>query len=559
MKDLLKVAAGDASGDLLIKNARIVNVFSGEIETGDVMVAKGIIVGVGEYEKAAKTVDADGDYLLPGLIDAHVHIESSHLNPISFGKAALLHGTTTIIADPHEIANVLGLPGLTYMAKAAEKTPLDIFYMAPSAVPATGLETAGAVLDAKDIRYLLAKLGFFGLGEMMNFPGVLMGDDEVLAKLAAAKDMKRPVDGHCPALTGRSLNGYVLAGITTEHEAATAKEAKEKLARGMMILIREGSAAKNLEALLPTVNDGNWPYFAFAADDINCHDLEKGGDILPLLKKAVALGLHPIRSVQMATINPARHYHLDDRGAIAPGRKADLLLVSDLKNFTVKGVYKDGKAVGAYDHPKYREENVLNTVHLFPLDALTFPDPNGKTKARVIQAMPGSLYTAEAIYPLAEIEKRNDIQKVLVIARHGKNRNFAWGFVEGFHLKAGAIASTVAHDSHPLIVVGNRIEEMRCAAEVLAAQGGGMAAVKDGKLLASLPLPIAGLMTDAEPKEVAALEAALLSAAKELGCPLPSPFMTLSFLALPVIPKLKISDRGLVDVEKFTFTSLYLD
>lgn len=559
MKQLLKIAAGEAPGDLLFTNGRIVNVFTGTVERTSVLVAGGVIAGVGDYTKAGKVVDLDGAYLLPGFIDAHVHIESSHLDPIGFGAEALAKGTTAAIVDPHEIANVLGVKGLLYMAEAAQKTPLDIYYMAPSAVPATKMETAAAQITAEDIRFLLEKAGFFGLGEMMNAPGVIRGVPETLEKLAAAGALSRPIDGHCPRLTGFSLNGYVLAGITTEHEATTAEEAREKLARGMTILIREGSAAKNLEALLPLVDDNTWPYFCFCADDINCFDLSRHGDMLHIVKKAVALGLNPIRAVQLATINAALHYRLQQHGAIAPGKKADLIVVSDLRDFDLQSVYKNGVDSKAYRHAPYHREDVCATVHTPATDTLAFPPPDKKSKARIIQAFADTLYTGEACRPIAEIEGDRNIQKVLVLARHGKNTNQSWGYVEGFGLKEGALASTVAHDSHPLIAVGNSIGEIRHAVQALTQQDGGMIAVRKGEIIATLPLPIAGLMTAAKARDVADMEQKLLAAAQELGCPLSSPFMTLSFLALPVIPKLKITDRGLVDVEAFQFTSLYCE
>lgn len=554
LKKRLAVARGDEPGDLLLLNGRIVNVFSGKIQEANIVVAGEYIAGIGDYQNGVEVMDLRGQYVLPGFIDAHVHIESSHLIPAAFGAAALKHGTTAVIADPHEIANVLGEEGIDFMVKNAESTPLDIFYLIPSAVPSTDKETSGAALNGKAVKDLLAKYPqTLGLGEVMNSPGVVYGDDDVLAKLAAAENLT--LDGHYPGGTGKPLNAYCSVGINSDHESIALGEAGEKLSLGMSVFIREGSSARNMAALLPLVDDNNWPYFCFCGDDISGADLEERGDIVNIIRKAVARGMDPIRAVQIGTINPARHYGLKNRGAVAPGYLADMVITRDLASFTISSVYKSGVK---YEN-SYKEIPLnLGKVTLPSLEGLTFPQPQGEKFARVIQVFPTEIVTKEKIYPVAELSER-DIVALMVIERHGKNGNIGFGLVEGTGLKTGVLATTIAHDSHNMLVLGVAEKEMAQAAGILADQGGGAVVVKDGQVLASMPLPVAGLMSSQSVAEVGKMEQNLLSAAKELGVTLPSPLMTLSFMALPVIPKLKLTDMGLFHVDKFDFVPLYFN
>lgn len=550
----IAVAKGDIPGDLLLKNGRIVNVYSGRIEEKDIITSGGYIAGLGSYNQASEIVDLDGQYVLPGFIDAHIHIESSHLIPSSFGAAALCHGTTAVIADPHEIANVLGESGLDFMFQDAALSPLDIFYMLPSSVPATDKETSGGIIDAAATARLFQSYhSFLGLGEIMNAPGVVNGDKEVLGKIIAAQT--KALDGHFPGGSGRELNAYRSAGINSEHEAIALEEAAEKLSLGMTVFVREGSSARNLEALLPLVDDNNWPCFCFCADDVSAADLESHGDILPMVRKAVSLGLPPVRAVQIATINPRRHYGLRDRGALVPGTLCDAVVVEDLRDFKVSAVYKGGRI---YVNEYQSREVSLGQVHLPPLSKAVFPQNNGFKYARVIKVLPTEIVTGESIYPVAELSQ-GDIVKAMVIERHGKSGNWSFGLVEGTGLKRGAIASTIAHDSHNIVAVGVNEKEMIFAAQTLAKLGGGAVVTIDGQVLAALKFPVAGLMSGADAAFVGKEERGFLAAAKKTGTVLPSPLMTLSFLALPVIPKLRLTDKGLFDVDNFDFVPLYFN
>ncbi|MEG1868733.1 MAG: adenine deaminase [Clostridiales bacterium] len=555
LKNRIAVSKGDKKADLILKNAKIVNVFSGEVNHGNIAVVDGVIAGIGDYNNGDEIVDCQGKYVLPGLIDAHIHIESSHLIPSCFAQAVLEKGTTAVIADPHEIANVLGVEGLEFMIKDAKLSPMDIFYMLPSAVPSTDKETAGAIINGDAVGDLLAKYPeFIGLGEVINAPGVIFGDDDVLKKLAFAQE--KLIDGHYPMGSGNLLSAYCSAGISSDHECTTSAEAEEKLKNGLMILMREGSSAKNLEALLPVVNDYNWHNFCFCADDISALDIQLRGDILNCLKKAVKLGLNPVRGVQIATINPARHYGLKARGAIAPGYIADFLVVDNLRDFTVDKVYKNGKQY--VEHGEYKPRKI-GKVTLPSLKNIKFPLIGNHKYARVIKAFPADLITEEIIYTAEEVANNHNIAKLMVVERHGKNGNIGFGLVEGFDLKAGCIATTIAHDSHNLLALGIDDEEMIFAAQALGKQGGGAIITKNKKVLAALPLPIAGLMTWEDAKTVAKKEEEFLKAKSELGISMDSPLMTLSFLALPVIPKLKLTDMGLFNGEDFDFVPLYFD
>ncbi len=556
---------GEGPADLLFVNARIVDVVSGEIRPGELAVTDGVITGFGARE-AREVVDIGGRYLVPGFIDAHVHIESSQVSPAEFARAVLPHGTTCVIADPHEIANVLGLGGIRYMLRATESLPLRVFFMAPSCVPASPLETAGAVLSADDIREVLSWDRVLGLGEVMNFPGVLARDPGTWAKLAAARG--RPVDGHAPGLAGPGLWAYALAGPRTEHECTTLAEAREKLRAGLHILIREGTTARNLTALLPLLSPHTAPFVHFCTDDRHPETLLSEGHMDDVLRKAIAGGVDPVVAIAAATIHAARAFGLRDLGALAPGFRADFLVVPDLEKLEMERVYVDGVLVAergrcVVDFPRTDAGDVGSTVNV-DLERLSFAIPARPGRARAIGVIPGQVVTEELLVEpevssgevVADVGR--DILKLAVVERHRGTGNVGLGLVRGFGLKKGALASTVAHDSHNVVVVGTDDGDMHRAVEALADLGGGQVVVAGGKVLAALPLPIAGLMSDLPLEEVVRRGRELVRAARELGCSLPDPFMSLSFLALPVIPKLKLTDLGLVDVERFQLCPLFV-
>jgi adenine deaminase len=565
MRSVIEVARGTASADLVLKSAWVVDVFNKEIVKADVAVKDGVIAGVGDYSRAAEVVSAAGKFVLPGLIDAHVHIESTLLTPANFAAAAVPHGTTAVIADPHEIMNVAGSAGLAYMQAAARGLPLDIYYMLSSCVPATPMETSGADFGPQEVAAAFAAdRRLPGLGEMMNYPGVCAADPMVLAKLAAAKAAGRLIDGHCPLLSGKALQAYVGTGISSDHECTSAAEAREKVGLGMQVFIREGSAAKNLLALLPAVTEANEASFSFCTDDRHPADLLQEGEIDNILRRAVAAGLDPLTAVRLATINTARHYRLTGMGAVAPGYRADLTVVSDLKSFAVERVYKDGRLVykdgrllTAIGEPV--GERLTNTVRLPALAGrFALPVAPPGALANVIEVLPDQVLTGRLRVPAAEAAVSSDgLAKVAVIERYGKSGNVAAGLVRGFGLRGGALASSIAHDNHNVIVVGVSDSDMEAAAREVGRLHGGLAVVADGRVVASLGLPVGGLMAAAPAAAVAEAYKAVQAAAHSLGCVLPSPFMSMSFLALSVIPSLKLTDRGLVDVEKFAFIDLW--
>lgn len=564
LTDIIDVARGEAPADILLKDAFVVNVFTGEVLKASVAIKGSVTAGVGDYTRGREVVHLNGKYLLPGLIDGHIHLESSLLTPGGFAAAAVPQGTTTVIADPHEIVNVAGLDGLRYMIEASQGLPLEIFYMIPSCVPATHLETAGAVIGPEEIRKAFEICPQSpGLAEMMNFPGVYRKMPGVLAKIKVARDENRLIDGHAPTLSGKDLNAYIGAGILTEHECTSTEEAREKLCLGMRLIIREGSAAKNLLALLPVVNEKTCPNIFFGCDDLHPADLLFAGGINKILRKSVAAGLDPVMAVRMATINPARHYNLPGLGGIAPGYQADLVVVDNLTNFRAEMVYKKGNLVARNGKilcrpPAVINEKVLKTVHLPNLKGkLALPKPLRDSLARVIQVFPDQILTGSLLLPAGKIAAAQDIARVAVVERYGKNGNVALGLVKGFGQINGALASTVAHDSHNIILVGTNEEDMEFAARTIAALDGGLTVVSAKKALASLALPVAGLMSTQDAATIAAQHEKLHESARKIGCILPSPFMTMSFLALPVIPELRITDRGLVDVHRFEFVDLW--
>jgi adenine deaminase len=569
LKERIRVAAGEGKADLLIKNGRVVDVFSGQIEKKDVAVFGGIIVGFGDYQ-AKKAIDVNGDFLCPGLIDGHVHIESSMVTIPQFARTVLPQGTTTVVSDPHEIANVMGLKGIRFMAESAKGVPLNVFIMVPSCVPATHMETSGATLRAKEIQSLLKEPWILGLGEMMNFPGVIYRDPEVLRKIELAGG--RRIDGHAPSLSGKALYAYLSAGIRSDHECTTLKEAKEKVENGMWIQIREGTTARNLKDLLPLVTSKNSRRFMFVTDDRHPKELLEEGHIDSIVKKAVQWGLDPILAIQMATLNAAEYFRLDDLGAIAPGYKADIVTFEDLGEFKVKKVFKggtlvaeDGEMIALASRTPTLKNRGKRSVRIKPMTERAFLSRSDQALAKVIQLIPDQIVTGKVMKKIllkdgiAYPNMEEDILKIVVVERHRGTGNVGIGFVQGFGLKRGAIGSSVAHDSHNFVIVGTNDQDIFRAVMTMKKMGGGLVVVAEGEVLGSLPLPIAGLMTDAPVSQVHLRLETLLKASESLGCRLPDPFMTLSFLSLPVIPELKLTDKGLVDVTQFKIVPLFGD
>ena len=565
LKHRIDVARGLQKADLVLKGGSLVNVFSGEIYRTDVAIVQGKVAGLGNYE-GEKVIDVSSKFILPGLIDSHVHIESSMLTPAEFAQAALLHGTTAVVADPHEIANVLGIKGIAYILKASEGLLVDFYFMLPSCVPATNLETSGARLTVADLKPLLKHERVLGLAEMMNYPGVLSGDAEVLRKLRSFRD--KLIDGHAPGLSGKDLAAYIGTGIVSDHECVSADEAREKIRLGMTVFVREGSAAKDLEALLPVVTPGNSRFFCLATDDFQARDLLEGGINLAV-RKAVKLGLDPVTAVQMATINPARHFGLKRKGAVLPGYDADLVVINDLRSFAVESVFKNGRPAagqGSGRTPTKRTVRAItgNTVRTASLTGKDIRLKARTNRARVIELVPDQIETRQAIMPIASrdgyviADTDRDILRLLVVERHKATGNIGFGLVKGFGLKSGALASTVAHDSHNIIVVGVGDEDILKAIREIKKLRGGLVVVNKGRTLASLALPVAGLMSDRPAQTVADRLTALHETAQGLGVTVDEPFSTMAFLSLAVIPELKLTDKGLVDVKQFDFVDLFV-
>jgi adenine deaminase len=566
LKEKIRVASGEGMADLLIKNGRVVDVFSGQIEKKDVAILGGVILGFGDYQ-ARETIDVKGDFLCPGLIDGHVHIESSMVTIPEFARAIVPHGTTTVITDPHEIANVLGKEGIRFMAESARGVPLNVFIMLPSCVPATHMETAGATLMANDLKPLLKEPWAIGLAEMMNFPGVIFRNPEVLKKIEMAEGKR--IDGHAPMLSGKGLYAYLAAGIRSDHECTTLKEAQEKLKNGMRIMIREGTTARNLRSLIPLVQPKNSRRFLFVTDDRHPKELLEEGHINSMIKQAIRWGMDPILAIQMATLNAAEYFRLDNLGAIAPGYRADMVTFDHLGRFQIKKVFKDGVLIAEDGKMLSRSIQMRKSleakgsIRIKPLKKDAFLLRSSNPLAKVIQLIPGQIITKKVMGKIllrdgvAYPNIKEDILKIVVVERHKATGNIGIGFVQGFGIKQGAIGSSVAHDSHNLVIVATNDQDIFKTAEVIQAMGGGLAVISDGKVLASLPLPIAGLMSGSSVAQVNRQLDVLHRAAKNLGCKIPDPFMTLSFLSLPVIPELKITDKGLVDVNQFKFVPLF--
>ena len=563
----LSIARGERPAELVFKNANLVNVFSGEIYKTSVAVDDGRVVGLGDYE--GKTViDLAGAYLAPSFIDGHFHVESSMLTMPEFVRAVAPHGTGAVVIDPHEYANVLGLDGIRYVLESSKNLPLDFFIMLPSCVPATHLETAGARMTADDLKLMIADERIAGVAELMNYPGVYLGAESELAKIAAGKG--KNIDGHAPGLRGRNLNAYVLAGVRSDHESTELVEAKEKLRLGMHILLREGSTERNLATLVPLINQHNASNCSFATDDKLAADLVSEGHIDHCVRKSIQMGMPPITALQIASINTARHYRLRNFGAIAPRYWADFVVFDDLQNLIVRQTYKKGVLVaenGKYIGPASAiVPQPRSTMNLSYDAAKSFRVPIKKSgRMRVIEIVPNQIVTKELIEetPVKDGEvvsdTHRDILKMVVVERHHATGNVGVGFVRGFKLKDGALGSTVAHDAHNVVVVGANDQDIVRAIQELERMRGGLVAIANGEVKATLPLPIAGLVSDRPLDEVIQRMNALNAAAHAMGSDLPAPFMTLSFLSLSPIPELKLTDQGLIDANRLEKTTLLIE
>ena len=563
-EELIAAARGEVEVDLLLSGGQLANVLSGEVYRADVAVHKGRIVGF-ECCSARRVLELDGQIIAPGFIDGHVHIESSMVSVPEYARAVVSRGTTTVVADPHELANVWGEAGIRYILASSEDVPLNVYVMLPSCVPATDLETAGARLGAADLAMLLKEDRVLGLAEMMNYPGVLLRDAEVMAKLALAEG--RPVDGHAPGLSGLDLSAYISAGIGSDHECTSIEEAREKMRSGMHIMLREGSAAKNLSDLLPLVTAKNAGRFLFVSDDRHPADLLGQGHIDFMVRTAVEQGLEPILALRIASINAARYFGLSHMGAVAPGYRADIVILDSLESLRPAKVIKDGilvaeegrlcvslKPTGGADR---------RSMNIAPLGPASFRIAAGAGPARVIGVVDGQIVTRSlSLKPRVEeglvvSDTGRDILKMAVVERHHGTGNIGLALVQGFGLARGALATSVAHDSHNIAVVGVSDGDMLGAVREVEKMGGGLAALAEDRTLARLPLPVAGLMSEARQEEVQQGLESCIAAARGLGCRLTDPFMTLSFLCLPVIPELKLTDRGLVDVSTFRFAEMF--
>ncbi len=564
--DRLAAARGDTPAELILRNGQLVNVISGEIYPTDIVIHDRHIVALGSGYVGEREVDLAGKYVAPGLIDAHVHIESSLVTPPEFARAVLPHGVTTVITDPHEIANVLGLEGMRYMLERAKRVPLNMFVMASSCVPATDMETSGARLEAEDLAQLLNHPWVLGLAELMNYPGVALGDEGMLDKIALFED--RALDGHAPEMTGEMLNAYVSAGVQSEHECTSVSEALEKLRLGLTVFIREGTTTRNLKPLLPLVTAENHSAICFCTDDRIPADLIDHGSIDYMLRIAIADGIDPMLAIRMGSYNSARHFGLKKYGAVAPGKYADLLVVPDLADFRPQQVYRGGVLV-AQDGAllgEVRESRAIDLRSTVNIGAgeLDFTVKAAGENIRVIGTIRDQVATDHLIEPakvvdgcaVSDVER--DILKFAMVERHRASGNIGLGFIKGFGLRRGAIAGTVAHDHHNLAVIGVDDGSMRTAVAAIVEMGGGLALADGESVLARLPLPVAGLLSELPIEVVREQYDGMIEAARGLGNRMSDPFMVMSFMGLEVIPKLKLTDRGLVDVEQFALVDLFV-
>lgn len=552
---LIAVAAGREKADLVLKNAKYLNVFSNEFLCGDIAVANGLIAGVGKYDGKTE-IDVSGKLVLPGFIDAHIHLESSMVTPAEFAKAVVAHGTTTVITDPHEITNVMGIDGVEYMIQASQNLPIDVHFMMPSCVPATEIDESGAELDCKDIDMYLDNKKVLGLAEMMNYVGVINGDKNVLSKIVTSQAHHKKIDGHAPELSGNDLNAYIAAGVYSDHECSTFENALEKLRKGQFIMIREGTAAHNLKALMPLLTQQYYSRCMFATDDKHPSDLLYGGHIDYIVKQALKNGADPIVALKTATHHAARYFLLNNKGAIASGYLADIVVVDNLEDFNVETVFKRGKLVfdgevKDFSAPTVDEKLAEKCFDTFRLDSVTPSSFKVDGKLGLIGLVGGELLTRN-LGTADKIDVENDILKIACIERHKGTNHIGVGYVKGYSLKSGAVATSVAHDSHNIITVGCNDDDIAVAVNAIKDSKGGIAVVENGKIKALLELPIAGLMSDEplttvnEKLENAKLSAYELGADKSID-----PFMTLSFLSLPVIPSLRITTKGVFDAENW--------
>lgn len=552
---IIAVAAGREKADLVLKNAKYLNVFSNEFLSGDIAVANGLIAGVGKYDGKTE-IDVSGKLVLPGFIDAHIHLESSMVTPAEFAKAVVAHGTTTVITDPHEITNVMGIDGVEYMIQASQNLPIDVHFMMPSCVPATEIDESGAELDCKDIDLYLDNKKVLGLAEMMNYVGVINGDKNVLSKIVTSQAHHKKIDGHAPELSGNDLNAYIAAGVYSDHECSTFENALEKLRKGQFIMIREGTAAHNLKALMPLLTQQYYSRCMFATDDKHPSDLLYGGHIDYIVKQALKNGADPIVALKTATHHAARYFLLNNKGAIASGYLADIVVVDNLEDFNVETVFKSGKLVfdgevKDFSAPTVDEKLAEKCFDTFHLDSVTPSSFKVDGKLGLIGLVGGELLTRN-LGTADKIDVENDILKIACIERHKGTNHIGVGYVKGYSLKSGAVATSVAHDSHNIITVGCNDDDIAVAVNAIKDSKGGIAVVENGKIKALLELPIAGLMSDEPLTTVNEKLENAKSSAYELGADKSiDPFMTLSFLSLPVIPSLRITTKGVFDAENW--------